>query len=54
VIDPEIGFNFVDLGLVDDIAVKEEGVARISMTTTTRGCSATDYPGTVRAKRRIP
>ncbi|MDA9408106.1 metal-sulfur cluster assembly factor [Bradyrhizobium sp. CCBAU 45384] len=34
-------FNIVDLGLVYDIAVAEDGVARISITTS--GCPATGY-----------
>ncbi len=42
VIDPELGENVVDLGLIYEIAV-EDGVVRIEMTTTTRGCPATNY-----------
>jgi metal-sulfur cluster biosynthetic enzyme len=43
VIDPEIGLSVVDVGLIYDIRVGEDGVAVISMTTTTRGCPATQY-----------
>lgn len=43
VIDPELGYNIVDLGLVYDIEADAEGKAHIKMTTTTRGCPATEY-----------
>ena len=43
VIDPELGYNIVDLGLIYDLAIEEGGVARITMTTTTQGCPATSF-----------
>ncbi len=42
VIDPEIGFNLVDLGLIYEVTI-EGGIARVLMSTTTRGCPAADY-----------
>ena len=43
VIDPEIGLSVVDVGLIYDIKVGDDAVAVIRMTTTTRGCPATQY-----------
>ncbi|MGH8294064.1 MAG: metal-sulfur cluster assembly factor [Steroidobacteraceae bacterium] len=42
VIDPELGYNIVDLGLIYGLEV-ENGAIRISMTMTTPGCPAQDY-----------
>jgi metal-sulfur cluster biosynthetic enzyme len=43
VIDPELGYNIVDLGLVYEITVAPNGGATVVMTTTTPGCPATSY-----------
>lgn len=43
VIDPELGYNIVDLGLVYEVVAEEGGIVTILMTTTTKGCPATGY-----------
>ncbi len=43
IVDPEMGSNIVDLGLIYDIAVQEGGLVRVTMTTTIKGCPATAF-----------
>jgi metal-sulfur cluster biosynthetic enzyme len=38
--DPELGLNIIDIGLVYDVAVGDDGVARVKMTLTSPGCPA--------------
>ena len=42
VVDPELGINVVDLGLVYGITVDEENIATIDMTLTSAACPLTD------------
>ncbi|ODT72537.1 MAG: hypothetical protein ABS75_03535 [Pelagibacterium sp. SCN 63-23] len=43
VIDPELGHNIVDLGMIYDIVVVPGGGVNVAMTTTVPGCPATDF-----------
>jgi len=42
VVDPELGVNIVDLGLIYDLSLGDEGELIISMTLTSAGCPLTD------------
>ncbi len=42
VVDPELGINVVDLGLVYGISLGEDNVATIDMTLTSAACPLTD------------
>ena len=42
VIDPELGINVVDLGLIYDMTVESDGVAVLDMTLTSAACPLQD------------
>ncbi|ELT48745.1 metal-sulfur cluster assembly factor [Brucella sp. ZJ1_1] len=43
VLDPELGFNLIDLGMIYSIDIDDGGKVDISMTTTTPGCPAAGF-----------
>lgn len=42
VVDPELGINVVDLGLVYGVTVDDDGIATVDMTLTSAACPLTD------------
>ena len=56
VLDPEIGLNVVDLGLVYEVDCAESGDVAVTMTLTTPGCPLHDAidQAVQRALRQVP
>ncbi|HEY7833612.1 MAG TPA: metal-sulfur cluster assembly factor [Ktedonobacterales bacterium] len=56
VLDPELGVNVVDLGLVYDVQVREDGYITVTMTLTTPGCPMHESlgHGVARALGKVP
>lgn len=56
VIDPELGYNIVDIGLIYEVHFLADNVVQIVMTMTTPGCPAQDYimNGVVERGMQIP
>jgi len=46
IVDPEIGINIVDLGLVYETNLDDNGMCAITMTLTSPGCPLSGYIGT--------
>lgn len=38
--DPELGLNVIDIGLIYDVTVSDDGAAKVTMTLTSPGCPA--------------
>jgi len=43
ILDPELGVNLVDLGMIYHIEVAGDGTVNVQMTTTTPGCPAAGF-----------